>query len=54
MSRDSAISLTPRFQLADFAPLISLATLVLVFSVVASDFLSFGTLSLILKYGWPD
>ena len=51
MSRNSEVSLAPRFQLADFAPLISLATLVMVFSVVASDFLSFGALSLILKQG---
>ena len=51
MSPKSDVPFAPRFQLADFAPLISLATLVLVFSVVASDFLSFGTLSLILKQG---
>ena len=38
-------------QLADFAPLISLATLVFVFSVVASGFLNFGTLTLILEQG---
>ena len=51
MNRASELPISPRFQLADFAPLISLATLVLVFSIVASDFLSFGTMSLILKQG---
>ncbi len=51
MSKPQEIVLTPRFQLADFAPLISLGTLFLVFSIVASDFVSLGTLSLILKQG---
>lgn len=51
MNQDSNVALAPRYQLADFAPLISLATLVLVFSAVASNFLSLGTLSLILSQG---
>ena len=51
MRRNPDVSLVPRIQLADFAPLISLATLVMVFSVVAGDFLSLGALSLILKQG---
>ena len=49
MSKPQEIPLTPRLQIADFAPLISLGTLIVVFSIVASDFVSFGTLSLILK-----
>ena len=40
-----------RFRVADFASLISLATLMLVFSVVATDFVSFGTVTLVLKQG---
>ena len=51
MSNPQDVSLSPRWRLADFAPLISLGTLILVFSAVASDFVSFGTLSLILKQG---
>jgi ribose transport system permease protein len=43
--------IAPRFQVADFAPLISLATLILVFSIVASGFVSPGTASLILTQG---
>jgi ribose transport system permease protein len=38
-----------RFRLADFAPLISLCVLVALFSLIVDDFLSFGTVSLILK-----
>ncbi|HEY0984059.1 MULTISPECIES: ABC transporter permease [unclassified Schlesneria] len=51
MSKPEEAGLAPRFQLADFAPLISFFTLVLVFSVIASDFLSLTTLTLILKQG---
>lgn len=51
MSNAQDVALTSRYQLADFAPLISLGTLILVFSVLATDFLSLGTLSLILKQG---
>src|SRR6478736_10482408 len=51
MSKPQESPLTSRFQLADFAPLLSLATLILVFSIVATDFLSLGTMSLILKQG---
>jgi len=51
MSKPDEVTLKPRFQLGDFAPLISLGTLILVFSVVASDFVSFGTVSLILQQG---
>ena len=51
MSKPEDTRQMPRFQVADFAPLISLFTLILVFSAVASDFLSFGALTLILKQG---
>jgi ribose transport system permease protein len=51
MTKPQEAVTAPRFQLADFAPLISLGTLILVFSLLASDFLSLGTLTLILKQG---
>lgn len=51
MSKSDEALAPSRFQLADFAPLLSLATLTLVFSIVASDFVRFDTLSLILKQG---
>ena len=51
MSKPEDYALRPRYQVADFAPLISLGTLILFFSVVATDFLSLSTLSLILQQG---
>ena len=51
MTKLQEAPLAPRFQVADFAPLLSLVTLIFVFSIVATDFLSFGTISLILKQG---
>jgi ribose transport system permease protein len=51
MSNSPQITSTARHELADFAPLISLGTLILVFSLIATDFLSLGTLTLILKQG---
>lgn len=50
LSRDSA-SPSRRFSLADFAPLLTLAAVTLVFALVAEDFLSLGTMTLILKRG---
>ena len=40
-----------RFSLADFAPLLTLAAVTLVFALVAEDFLSLGTVTLVLKRG---
>lgn len=51
MSKTDDVFLKRKFQIADFAPLISLGVLTLFFSLVASDFVSFGTVSLILKQG---
>ncbi|WP_010585147.1 ABC transporter permease [Schlesneria paludicola] len=51
MLKPQDVALTPRVQLADLAPLISLGTLILVFSLVASDFVSLSTFSLIMKQG---
>ena len=51
MTNAAELPKTSRFQLADFAPMIPLIVLMLVFSIVATDFLSLGTLSLILKQG---
>ncbi len=51
MSKPDHARPTSGFNLADFAPVMSLGILALVFSIVASDFVSFGTLSLILKQG---
>ena len=51
MNHSTQLAHASRFQLADFAPLISLATLLLFFSFVANDFVSFRTVSLVLKQG---
>ena len=40
-----------RFVLADFAPLISLAALIFIFALLVEDFLSLGTVTLVLKRG---
>ncbi|MBS0202014.1 MAG: ABC transporter permease [Planctomycetes bacterium] len=40
-----------RLSLADFAPLLTLAAVTLVFAVMAEDFISLGTMTLILKRG---
>jgi len=50
LSRDSGLP-SRRFSLADFAPLLTLAAVTLVFALVAEDFLSLGTMTLILKRG---
>lgn len=50
LKSDDAL-LKRKFHIADFAPLISLGVLTLFFSLIASDFISFGTVSLILKQG---
>ena len=44
-------TITRRFSLADFAPLLTLAAVTLVFALLAEDFLSLGTMTLILKRG---
>lgn len=49
-SREASIP-TSRFSLADFAPLLSLGALILLFSLLAEDFMSMGTVTLILKRG---
>lgn len=51
MNRKLDNSSMSKFQIADFAPLISLVVLTGFFSLVATDFVSFGTVSLILKQG---
>lgn len=50
LSRDS-LAPTSRFVLADFAPLLSLTALVFVFALLVEDFVSLGTVTLILKRG---
>jgi ribose transport system permease protein len=47
----STISLVGRFTLADFAPLLTLAAVTLVFALLADDFFSLGTITLVLKRG---
>lgn len=47
----SEVSLRRRFDLADLAPLITLALLLVVFSVLAENFLSLRTLTIMLQQG---
>ena len=50
LSRESSIP-SRRFVLADFAPLISLAALIFVFAMLVENFVSLGTVTLVLKRG---
>ena len=50
LSSESSIP-SRRFVLADFAPLISLAALIFVFAMLVENFVSLGTVTLVLKRG---